>query len=160
KLGMDTKQVVARFKAERQVLALMGPPNIGKVFDAGSTQTGRPLFVMELVQGIKITPHCHEKQLSLRERLPFIVPVFQAVQHAHHKGIIHRDLKPSNILVSQNDGAHVPKVIDFGIAKATSGTVTDQTFATAFEQILGTPAYMSPEQAVMTRLDVDTRSDI
>ena len=160
KVGMDTKSVVARFEAERQALALMEHPNIAKVLDAGATGTGRPFFVMELVRGIKITDYCDQNQLPTRERLELFIRVCQAVQHAHQKGIIHRDLKPSNILVTVNDGVPVPKVIDFGIAKATEGRLTDHTQFTAFEQFLGTPAYMSPEQAAMTSLDIDTRSDI
>jgi len=161
KLGMDTRQVVARFEAERQALALMDHPNIAKVHDAGATDTGRPYFVMELVRGIKITDFCDEKKLPTQERLNLFIQVCQAVQHAHQKGIIHRDLKPSNILVTVNDGVAVPKVIDFGIAKATTGErLTDKTVFTAFEQFLGTPAYMSPEQAELTSVDIDTRSDI
>jgi len=160
KLGMDTKAVIARFEAERQALALMDHPNIAKVLDAGATETGRPYFVMELVRGIKITDYCDHNSLSTRERLELFVQVCHAIQHAHQKGIIHRDIKPSNILVTVNDGVAVPKVIDFGIAKATQGRLTDHTLFTAFEQFLGTPAYMSPEQAEMTSLDVDTRSDI
>src|SRR5436190_13623313 len=160
KLGMDTKQVVARFKAERQVLALMEHPNIAKVFDAGATETGRPFFVMELVRGVRITDYCDRNHLSTRERLELFVQVCLAIQHAHNKGVIHRDLKPSNILVTLNDGAPVPKVIDFGIAKATAGNLPDETLATGFEQLLGTPAYMSPEQSVLSRLEIDTRSDI
>jgi WD40 repeat protein len=160
KLGMDTKQVIVRFEAERQALALMDHPNIAKVLDAGATETGRPYFVMELVRGIKITDFCDENKLSTEERLKLFIQVCQAIQHAHQKGIIHRDIKPSNILVTVNDGVPVPKVIDFGIAKATQGRLTDQTLFTAFEQFIGTPAYMSPEQAVMTSLDIDTRSDI
>src|ERR1017187_4765814 len=160
KLGMDTKSVIARFEAERQALAMMDHPNIAKVLDAGATETGRPFFVMELVRGIKITDYCDQNNLSTRERLDLFIEVCQAVQHAHQKGIIHRDIKPSNILVTVNDGAPVPKVIDFGIAKATQGRLTDKTLFTAFEQFIGTPAYMSPEQAVMTSLDIDTRSDI
>ncbi|HAB15855.1 MAG TPA: hypothetical protein DCE44_05330 [Verrucomicrobiales bacterium] len=162
KLGMDTKSVIARFEAERQALALMDHPNIAKVLDAGATETGRPYFVMELVRGTKITEFCDENRLSTRERLDLFIQVCQAVQHAHQKGIIHRDLKPSNILVTVHDpGAPgVPVIIDFGIAKATQGRLTDQTLFTAFEQFLGTPAYMSPEQATMTALDIDTRSDI
>jgi serine/threonine protein kinase len=213
KLGMDTKQVIARFEAERQALALMDHPNIAKVLDAGSTErpvvagvppaaesgvppggqgqssanaagdstagpggkmppstpgmtpaptlsAGRPYFVMELVRGIKITDFCDENRLSTEERLKLFIQVCQAIQHAHQKGIIHRDIKPSNIVVTINDGVPVPKVIDFGIAKATEGRLTDQTLFTAFEQFVGTPAYMSPEQAVMTSLDIDTRSDI
>jgi WD40 repeat protein/serine/threonine protein kinase len=160
KLGMDTKATVARFDAERQVLAIMDHPSIAKVFDAGATDTGRPYFVMELALGSKITDYCAQHQLSTRKRLELFVQVCQAVQHAHQKGIIHRDLKPSNVLVTAQDGVPVPKVIDFGIAKATEGKLTDQTLFTAFEQFLGTPAYMSPEQASMTSLDIDTRSDI
>ena len=161
KLGMDTKSVIARFEAERQALALMDHPNIAKVLDAGATETGRPYFVMELVRGVKITDYCDEAKLSTRERLDLFILVCSAIQHAHQKGIIHRDLKPSNILVTINDGVAVPKVIDFGIAKATTGQqLTDKTLFTAFEQFIGTPAYMSPEQAVMTSLDIDTRSDI
>src|SRR5271169_1678471 len=153
KLGMDTKQVIARFEAERQALALMDHPNIAKVLDAGATDTGRPYFVMELVRGIKITDFCDQNNLSTHERLELFVQVCHAIQHAHQKGIIHRDIKPSNILVTVNDGVPVPKVIDFGIAKATQGKLTDHTVFTAFEQFIGTPAYMSPEQAVMTSLD-------
>jgi serine/threonine protein kinase len=161
KLGMDTKSVVARFEAERQALALMDHPNIAKVLDAGATETGSPYFVMELVRGRKITEYCDEAKLSTGARLGLFIQVCHAIQHAHQKGIIHRDIKPSNILVTMNDGAPVPKVIDFGIAKATSGQqLTDKTIYTAFEQFIGTPAYMSPEQAALTSLDVDTRSDI
>src|ERR1700716_2695835 len=160
KLGMDTAQVIARFEAERQALALMDHPNIAKVFDAGATGTGRPFFVMELVHGIKITDYCDQNKLSTEERLKLFIPVCHAIQHAHQKGIIHRDIKPSNILVTLHDGVPVPKVIDFGIAKATQGRLTDQTLFTAFEQFIGTPAYMSPEQAEMSGLDIDTRSDI
>ena len=160
KLGMDTKQVIARFEAERQALALMDHPNIAKVLDAGATETGRPFFVMELVRGTKITDFCDESKLATEDRLKLFIQVCQAIQHAHQKGVIHRDIKPSNILVTINDGAPVPKVIDFGIAKATVGRLTDRTLFTAFEQFIGTPAYMSPEQAVLTSLDIDTRSDI
>src|SRR6266436_1286686 len=161
KLGMDTKSVIARFEAERQALALMDHANIAKVLDAGATETGRPYFVMELVRGIKITEFCDEKSVPTADRLKLFTQVCQAIQHAHQKGVIHRDIKPSNILVTVNDGVPVPKVIDFGIAKATAGQqLTDKTLFTAFEQFIGTPAYMSPEQAVMTSLDVDTRSDI
>jgi WD40 repeat protein/serine/threonine protein kinase len=161
KLGMDTKQVIARFEAERQALALMEHPNIARVFDAGATSTGRPYFVMELVRGVKITDYCDQKNLSTSERLKLFIQVCQAIQHAHQKGIIHRDIKPSNILVTVNDGVAVPKVIDFGIAKATAGQqLTNQTIFTAFEQFIGTPAYMSPEQAELTSVDIDTRSDI
>src|SRR6516225_5009894 len=160
KLGMDTKQVIARFEAERQALAMMDHPNIARVFEAGATEAGRPYFVMELVRGIKITEYCDEHNLSTNERLELFIQVCHAVQHAHQKGIIHRDIKPSNILVASNDGMPVPKVIDFGIAKATQGRLTDQTVYTAFEQFIGTPAYMSPEQAELTMQDVDTRTDI
>src|SRR2546425_3411062 len=160
KLGMDTKQVIARFEAERQALALMDHPNIAKVLDAGATEAGRPYFVMELVRGIKITEFCDEKSVPTADRLRLFTQVCQAIQHAHQKGLIHRDIKPSNILVTVNDGVPVPKIIDFGIAKATAGPLTDKTFFTAFEQFIGTPAYMSPEQAEMTSLDIDTRTDI
>jgi serine/threonine protein kinase/WD40 repeat protein len=160
KLGMDTKSVIARFEAERQALAMMDHANIAKVFEAGATETGRPYFVMELVKGIKITDYCDEHSLSTKERLELFIQVCHAVQHAHQKGIIHRDLKPSNILVASNDGVPVAKVIDFGIAKATQGRLTDHTLFTAFEQFIGTPAYMSPEQAELTMEDVDTRTDI
>jgi eukaryotic-like serine/threonine-protein kinase len=160
KLGMDTKSVIARFEAERQALAMMDHPNIAKVLDAGATDTGRSFFVMELVRGIKITDYCDQNKLSTEERLNLFIQVCNAIQHAHQKGIIHRDIKPSNILVTLHDGKPVPKVIDFGIAKATQGRLTDQTLFTAFEQFIGTPAYMSPEQAEMSGLDIDTRSDI
>jgi serine/threonine protein kinase/WD40 repeat protein len=160
KLGMDTRQVIGRFEAERQALAMMDHPNIAKVFDAGATETGRPYFVMELVRGIKITDYCDLENLATPERLELFMQVCRAIQHAHQKGVIHRDIKPSNILVTVNDGVAVPKVIDFGIAKATQGRLTDQTLFTAFEQFIGTPAYMSPEQTVMTSLDIDTRTDI
>ena len=160
KLGMDTKAVVARFEAERQALAMMDHPNIAKVLDAGTTDVGRPYFVMELVRGIRITDYCDQAKLSTRERLELFIKVCQAIQHAHQKGIIHRDIKPSNILVTLHDGVPVPKVIDFGIAKATQGELTDKTIHTQFQQFIGTPAYMSPEQAEMSGLDIDTRSDI
>jgi serine/threonine protein kinase/Flp pilus assembly protein TadD len=160
KLGMDTKSVIARFEAERQALALMDHPNIAHVLDAGATDTGRPYFVMELVRGIKITEYCDQHYLSTEARLNLFVQVCHALQHAHQKGIIHRDIKPSNILVTLHEGAPMPKVIDFGIAKATDQRLTDKTLFTAFEQFIGTPAYMSPEQAGMTSLDIDTRSDI
>jgi WD40 repeat protein/serine/threonine protein kinase len=160
KLGMNTKSVVARFEAERQALALMDHPNIAKVLDGGATQTGRLYFVMELVRGVRITDFCDEARLPIQERLRLFVQVCQAVQHAHQKGIIHRDLKPSNILVTVNDGVPVPKVIDFGIAKATGQQLTDKTLFTQFHAFIGTPAYVSPEQAQMSSVDVDTRSDI
>ena len=160
KLGMDTKQVVARFEAERQALAMMDHPNIAKVLDAGTTEMGRPYFVMELVRGIPFTHYCDQAQLGTNERLYLFIKVCQAIQHAHQKGIIHRDIKPSNILVTLHDGVPVPKVIDFGIAKATEGRLTDNTVYTQLHQFIGTPAYMSPEQAEMSGLDIDTRSDI
>jgi tRNA A-37 threonylcarbamoyl transferase component Bud32/tetratricopeptide (TPR) repeat protein len=160
KLGMDTKQVIARFEAERQALALMDHPNIAKVFDAGATETGRPYFVMELVRGVPITKYCDENKLSTVERLGLFMAVCHAIQHAHLKGIIHRDIKPSNILVTLHDGVPVPKVIDFGIARATHGELTDKTIYTQFQQFIGTPAYVSPEQAELSGLDMDTRSDI
>src|SRR6202163_4234463 len=160
KLGMDTKGVIARFEAERQALALMDHPNIAKIFDAGATESGRPYFVMQLVRGDKITQYCDQNSLSTNERLGLFVQVCQAIQHAHQKGIIHRDIKPSNILVTLHDGVPVPKVIDFGIAKATEGRLTDMTVYTQLHQFIGTPAYMSPEQAEMSGLDIDTRSDI
>jgi eukaryotic-like serine/threonine-protein kinase len=152
--------VIARFEAERQALAMMDHPNIAKVLEAGETEYGRPFFVMELVRGVKITDYCDQHQLSTAERLKLFGLVCHAVQHAHQKGIIHRDLKPSNILVTLHDGGPLPKVIDFGIAKATQGRLTDRTLFTAFEQFIGTPAYMSPEQAEMSSLDIDTRSDV
>jgi serine/threonine protein kinase len=160
KLGMDTKEVIARFEAERQALAMMDHPNIAKVLDAGATEAGRPYFVMELVRGIKITEYCDQNNISTQERLNLFTQICRAVQHAHQKGIIHRDIKPSNLLVTMADGVPIPKVIDFGIAKATQGRLTDQTLFTAFEQFIGTPAYMSPEQAEMSAIDIDTRSDI
>jgi WD40 repeat protein/serine/threonine protein kinase len=160
KPGMDTRQVVARFEAERQALALMDHPNIAKVFDAGATKTGRPFFVMELVRGIRITDYCDENRLPTQERLRLFIRICQAIQHAHQKGIIHRDIKPSNILVSLQDGVPVPKVIDFGIAKATQQELTEKTIHTYLQQFIGTPAYMSPEQAQLSGLDIDTRSDI
>ncbi len=160
KLGMDTKSVIARFEAERQALALMDHPNIAKVLDAGATATGRPYFVMELVGGIKITDYCDQNNLPTKARLELFTQICRAIQHAHQKGIIHRDIKPSNILVALHDGLPIPKVIDFGIAKATGQRLTDKTLFTAFEQFIGTPAYMSPEQAERGGLDVDTRSDI
>jgi serine/threonine protein kinase/WD40 repeat protein len=171
KLGMDTKQVVARFEAERQALAMMDHPNIAKVLDAGTTDSqlstpdsplsaGRPYFVMELVRGIRLTDYCDQNKLSTKDRLDLFIQVCHAIQHAHQKGIIHRDIKPSNILVTLHDGVPVPKVIDFGIAKATEGRLTDATVYTQLHQFIGTPAYMSPEQAEMSGLDIDTRSDI
>ncbi|MCW1925873.1 tetratricopeptide repeat protein [Luteolibacter arcticus] len=162
KPGMDTRSVIARFESERQALAMMEHPHIAQVFDAGATEAGRPYFVMELVRGERITDYCNHRKMTLKERLKLFVQVCHAVQHAHQKGIIHRDLKPSNILVSTTqEGEPLPKVIDFGIAKATAGQqLTDRTFFTAFEMLVGTPAYMSPEQADLKNLDVDTRTDI
>ncbi|HZT82944.1 MAG TPA: serine/threonine-protein kinase, partial [Gemmataceae bacterium] len=160
KPGMDSRQVIARFEAERQALALMDHPNIARVLDAGTTAAGRPYFVMELVKGVSITRYCDEHRLTPRQRLELFVPVCQAVQHAHQKGIIHRDLKPSNVLVCQYDGRPVPKVIDFGIAKATGHQLTDHTLVTGFGAVVGTLEYMSPEQADLNQLDIDTRSDI
>jgi WD40 repeat protein/serine/threonine protein kinase len=160
KLGMDTKQVIARFAAERQALAMMDHPNIARVFDAGTTETGRSYFVMELVQGVRITDYCDQAGLSTEKRLELFIQVCGAVQHAHQKGIIHRDLKPSNILVTVQDGVPVPKIIDFGIAKAVTGRLSDMTYHTELHQFIGTPAYMSPEQADLGGLDIDTRTDI
>ncbi|MDB6033642.1 MAG: pknB 19 [Verrucomicrobiales bacterium] len=160
KLGMDTRQVIARFEAERQVLAVMDHPNIAKVFDAGSTESGRPFFVMELVHGVRITDFCDRNNLSTQKRLNLFIEVCQAIQHAHQKGIIHRDIKPSNILITLLDGTPRPKVIDFGIAKATERRLTDATTYTPSHLFVGTPAYMSPEQAGMSGVDIDTRSDI
>jgi len=160
KLGMDTQQVIARFEAERQALALMDHPNIAKVLDAGATETGRPYFVMELVTGVSITEYCDKNSLCTKERLALFIQVCNAVQHAHQKGIVHRDLKPTNILVIQREGRAVPKVIDFGIAKATKQRLTEKTLFTRYAHIIGTPAYMSPEQAELSDIDVDTRSDI
>jgi serine/threonine protein kinase/tetratricopeptide (TPR) repeat protein len=160
KPGMDTKSVIARFEAERQLLALMDHPNVAKVFDAGSTPTGRPYFVMELVRGLRITEYCEQLHLSIAERLQLFMQVCQAIQHAHQKGVMHRDIKPSNVLVTMHDGLPVAKVIDFGIAKALGQELTDKTLFTGFGQMVGTPLYMSPEQAGQSGLDVDTRSDI
>jgi hypothetical protein len=160
KLGMDTRAVIARFDAERQALAMMDHPNIAKVLDAGATHTGRPYFVMELVRGTRITDYCDQNRLDTRRRLELFIQICHAIQHAHQKGIIHRDIKPSNIIVTVHDGLPVPKVIDFGIAKATEAPLTDKTLLTAQNQFIGTPAYMSPEQAETGGLDIDTRSDI
>jgi serine/threonine protein kinase len=160
KPGMDTRQVVARFGAERQALALMDHPNIAKVFDGGATDSGRPYFVMELVQGIPLTEYCDQNCLIVRQRLELFAKVCQAVQHAHSKGVIHRDLKPSHVPVTSYDGVPVPKIIDFGIAKATHGQLTERTLVTGFGLMIGTPFYMSPEQAEMGGQDVDTRSDV
>lgn len=160
KLGMDTREVIARFEAERQALAMMDHPNIAKVLDAGATKSGRPFFVMELVKGIPVTEFCDESQLDTKQRLELFTDVCSAINHAHQKGIIHRDIKPSNILVTLYGDMPVPKVIDFGIAKATQQDLTDKTLFTRFEQFIGTPVYMSPEQAALSGLDIDTRSDI
>ena len=160
KLGMDTQQVIARFEAERQALAIMEHSNIARALDAGATETGRPYFVMELVKGIPITEYCDRNNLSTKERLDLFMPVCHAVQHAHQKGIIHRDIKPTNVMVTLHDGKPIPKVIDFGIAKATEHRLTEKTLFTEYHQFVGTPAYMSPEQAEMSGLDVDTRTDI
>ncbi len=162
KPGMDSRAVVARFEAERQALAMMDHPNIARVLDGGTTPGGRPYFVMELVRGVTIAAYCEENRLSPRERIELLIPVCQAIQHAHQKGIIHRDIKPGNVLVTILDGKAVPKVIDFGIAKAIAGgsTLTDKTIYTAFRQFIGTPAYMSPEQILQSGVDVDTRSDV
>jgi non-specific serine/threonine protein kinase/serine/threonine-protein kinase len=160
KAGMDTRQVIARFEAERQALALMDHAGIAKIYDAGATENGRPYFVMELVQGVPITDYCDQTNLNTRERLELIVTVCHAVQHAHQKGVIHRDLKPTNVLVALQDGKAAPKIIDFGVAKALNQRLTEQTLATGFAQMIGTPLYMSPEQAELSPLGADTRSDV
>jgi serine/threonine protein kinase len=160
KAGMDSKHVIARFEAERQALALMDHAHIARVLDGGTTGAGRPYFVMDLVKGVPITRYCDEHRLTPRQRLELFLPVCQAVQHAHQKGIIHRDLKPSNVLVARCDGQPVPKVIDFGVAKATGQTLTEKTLVTGFGNIVGTLEYMSPEQTEINQLDVDTRSDL
>jgi eukaryotic-like serine/threonine-protein kinase len=160
KLGMDTRQVVARFDSERQALAVMEHAGIAKVFDAGATEAGRPFFVMERVDGVPITEFCDDHALGLRERVRLFVQVCRAVQHAHQKGVIHRDLKPSNVLVTEADGAPLCKIIDFGIARATEQSAEERTRLTQHDQSLGTPAYMSPEQAIGSDLDIDTRTDI
>jgi eukaryotic-like serine/threonine-protein kinase len=160
KPGMDTKAVIARFEAERQALAMMDHPNVAKVLDAGATSAGRPYFVMEVVRGIRITDYCNQSRFSVRERLSLFIQVCQAIQHAHLKGIIHRDIKPSNVLITMHDGVPIAKVIDFGIAKAMQGRLTDNTVHTVLEQFIGTPAYVSPEQTNPGSADIDTRSDI
>lgn len=160
KWGMDTKAVIARFETERQALALMNHPNISSVFDAGATEAGRPYFAMEYVQGIPITEYCDKHRLTIEQRLRLFIQVCEGVQHAHQKGIIHRDIKPSNVLVALQDDKPVPKIIDFGVAKATSQRLTEHTIATELGQLVGTPEYMSPEQAEMTNLDIDTRTDV
>ncbi len=160
KAGMDSKTVIARFEAERQALSMMDHPNIARVFDVGTTANGRPFFVMELVKGTPITEFCDARKMTPKQRLELFVPVCNAIQHAHQKGIIHRDIKPSNVLVALHDDKPVPKVIDFGVAKAIGQPLTERTLHTAFEQVVGTPAYMSPEQATFNQLDIDTRSDV
>src|SRR5438128_9022947 len=160
KAGMDSRQVIARFEAERQALAMMDHVNIARVLDAGATEAGRPYFVMELVHGVPITKYCDDNHLTPRERLELFVPVCQAIQHAHQKGIIHRDVKPSNVMITLYDGKPVPKVIDFGVAKATEQKLTERTLFTQYGTLVATLEYMSPEQAEMSALGVDTRSDI
>ena len=160
KPGMDTRQVIARFEAERQALAMMDHPNIARVFDAGATESGRPYFVMELVRGRPITDYCDAKDLTTEERLRLFISVCQAVQHAHQKGVIHRDIKPGNVMVTQYDGTPAVKIIDFGVAKALHQPLTEKTLFTGFGQLVGTVLYMSPEQAELNSLDVDTRSDV
>ena len=160
KPGMDSKEVLARFETERQALALMNHPNIAQVYDAGTTTDGRPYFVMEFVQGVPITEYCDTNRLTTAERLELFTQVCDGVQHAHQKGVIHRDLKPSNVLVTIQDAKPVPKIIDFGVAKAIAQRLTEQTLFTAIGEFIGTPEYMSPEQAEMTELDIDTRTDV
>ena len=160
KLGMNSREVLARFEAERQALAMMDHPHIAHVFDAGTTSNGQPFFAMELVRGVPITEFCRQQGLDIRQRLELFIDVCQAVQHAHQKGVIHRDLKPSNVLVTLHDAKPVVKVIDFGVAKAIGEPLTNKTIYTRFMQLIGTPMYMSPEQAEMNSLDVDTRSDV
>ena len=157
---MDTREVIARFEAERQALALMTHPNIARIIDAGATDRGLPFFVMEYVAGIPLTRYCRDHKVNLQERLRLFVQVCSAVQHAHQKGVIHRDLKPSNILVTEMDGSPLPKVIDFGISKATGQQLTGKTLHTMFGKLIGTPEYMSPEQADIGAVDIDTRSDL
>ena len=159
KAGMDSKSVLARFEAERQALAVMDHPNIARILDGGISETGSPFFVMELVKGVPITEFCDARKLSPKQRLELFIPVCHAIQHAHQKGIIHRDIKPSNVMVSLYDDKPVPKVIDFGVAKATGQKLTEHTLNTGFS-VVGTPQYMSPEQATFNQLDIDTRSDI
>src|SRR5262245_28110476 len=154
KAGMDSGQVIGRFEAERQALALMDHPNIARVLDGGTTSAGRPYFVMELVKGMPITRYCDEHRLTARERLELFIPVCQAIQHAHQKGIIHRDLKPSNVVVGLYDGKPIPKIIDFGVAKAAGPKLTEATLFTGFGTVIGTPEYMSPEQAQLDNLDI------
>src|SRR6202522_1608037 len=158
--GMHSRQIIARFEAERQAFALMDHANIARVLDGGTTSGGRPYFVMDLVKGMPITRYCDEHHLTPRQRLELFIPVCQAVQHAHQKGIIHRDLKPSNVLVALYDGKPVPKIIDFGVAKATGQQLTDKTLVTGFGAIVGTLEYIAPEQAELNNLDIDTRADV
>ena len=160
KLGMDSKEVLARFEAERQAVSLMQHPNVAHIYDAGTTERGQPWFAMELVKGLPITQYCDEQRLSIRERLILFTQVCQGVQHAHQKGIMHRDLKPTNVMVTVQDGKPVPKIIDFGLAKALDQRLSEATLYTEQGQILGTPAYMSPEQAGLTQMDVDNRTDV
>jgi len=160
KPGMDSRQVIARFESERQALALMDHPNIARVFDAGTTPEGRPYFAMELVDGVPITRYCNDKRMTVEQRIALFLPVCQAIQHAHQKGIIHRDIKPSNVLVTEREGTPVPKVIDFGLAKALGQQLSDASMMTNLGVVVGTLEYMSPEQAEVTRQDVDTRTDV
>src|SRR5262245_54383102 len=160
KPGMDSRQVLARFESERQALALMNHPHVAKVFDAGATEQGRPYFVMEYIVGLPVTEYCDRQLLTNRERLELFLPVCDAIQHAHGKGILHRDIKPSNVLVAEEDGRAVPKVIDFGVAKATNQPLTERTLFTEQGALIGTPEYMSPEQAEMSEEGVDARSDV
>jgi len=160
KPGMDSKRVIARFEAERQALALLSHPNIAQIHDAGTTESGRPYFVMEYIKGLSITEHCDHHKLTIEERLNLFRQVCLAVHHAHQKGIIHRDIKPSNILISAQDGQFIPKIIDFGVAKAIAQPLTERTLVTERGQLFGTPEYMSPEQADMANEDIDTRSNI
>ena len=160
KPGMDSRAVIARFEAERQALALMDHPNIARVYDAGATPSGRPYFVMEHVPGEPVTVYCDRRNLSIRTRLELFIPICEAIHHAHARGILHRDIKPSNILVCEQGGRHSPKVIDFGVAKAMAVRLTDKTILTQHGQFIGTPAYMSPEQAAMGLMDLDARTDV
>ncbi|HEU4517669.1 MAG TPA: serine/threonine-protein kinase, partial [Steroidobacteraceae bacterium] len=160
KLGMDTREVIARFEAERQTLAIMSHPSIAQIYDAGVTESGRPYFVMEHVPGIPLTEYCERHRCSLRSRLALFLEICDGVQHAHQKGIIHRDLKPSNLLVAERDGRPVPKIIDFGVAKATAPGLQPSDAHTRLGHLIGTPEYMSPEQAQLSPLDIDTRSDV